>query len=227
MNKKVYEGKTKVVYELENGNYLLEFKDDVTGEDGRIDPGANSVIGKLEGKGRASLRMSKYFFELLKNKGFPTHYVDADIEAGTMTVLPAKTFGQGLEIVVRFKAYGSFVRRYGRYVEEMQPLDSLVEITLKDDDRGDPLINDETLVQLDIMQLEDVIRVKEMARQVAKVIREDYINRNLDLVDIKFEFGKIDGNIVVIDDISGDNMRVFQNGEQILPKELSAIVTGS
>ena len=223
----VYTGKTKNVYRLPDGNYLLEFKDDVTGEDGRIDPGSNFVLGKLEGKGMASLRMSHYFFELLRKNGVPTHYVQADFERRAMIVKPAKTFGDGLEVVVRFKAYGSFLRRYGRYVQEFQPLDALVEITLKDDERGDPLINDEALAQLGLMQPKEIQTVKAMARRVAGIIKEDFAARGLDLVDIKFEFGRLPDGIVVIDDISGDNMRVFRGREQLLPLELSALVTGS
>ncbi|MGI6649244.1 MAG: phosphoribosylaminoimidazolesuccinocarboxamide synthase [Bacillota bacterium] len=224
--KQVYAGKTKDVYQLENGNYLLQFKDDVTGEDGRIDPGSNFVLGELAGKGRASLRMSKYFFELLREKGIATHFVTANLDERTMEVRPAETFGAGLEIVIRFKAYGSFLRRYGRYIQEFEPLDSLVEITLKDDERSDPPLNDETLVQLRLMKPEEVTRVKDLARQVAQIVREDLGSRGLDLVDIKFEFGRVNGEIVVIDDISGDNMRVFRNGQQLLPLDLSTIVTG-
>ncbi|NLK51059.1 MAG: phosphoribosylaminoimidazolesuccinocarboxamide synthase [Syntrophomonadaceae bacterium] len=224
--KQVYAGKTKDVFALEDGNYLLQFKDEVTGEDGRIDPGSNAVLGKLEGKGKASLRMSQYFFELLQKKGIPTHYVAADPKEGTMVVRPAQTFGDGLEVVIRFRAFGSFLRRYGRYAQELQPLDALVEITLKDDERGDPPLNEETLIQLNLMTGEEVTRVKTMARQVACVVRDDLAARGLDLVDIKFEFGRINGDVVVIDDISGDNMRVFRNKQPLLPLELSAIVTG-
>src|SRR5690606_39708400 len=78
--KLIYTGKTKDVYALEDGNYLLKFKDDVTGEDGKFDPGANTVGLTMEGAGRAGLRLTKFFFEILKEKNIPTHYVDANIE---------------------------------------------------------------------------------------------------------------------------------------------------
>ena len=103
----IYKGKTKNVYQLEDGNYLLEFKDDVTGENGVFDPGANSVGLTIEGAGKSCLRITKMFFELLKEKNIPTHYIDADIDASTMKVLPAKTFGNGLEVICRFRAVGS------------------------------------------------------------------------------------------------------------------------
>jgi len=84
--KLVYTGKTKDVYALENGNYLLKFKDDVTGENGVFDPGANTVGLTIDGAGRAGLKLTKLFFEILKEKGIPTHYIDADIDAAAMTV---------------------------------------------------------------------------------------------------------------------------------------------
>lgn len=225
-NKLLYGGKTKNVYELDQDHVILEFKDDVTGEDGRIDPGANSVMGKLEGKGQASLRMSHHFFELLQQKGVASHYVSADLEQNTMVAKKASPFGNGLEVVCRFKAYGSFLRRYAQYAEEFQPLDALVEITLKDDQRGDPLINDEALVQLGLTTADDLKAVKALARQVSAIIKDDLANRDLELIDIKFEFGKVGSQIVVIDDISGDNMRVFKDGTQVPPRELAEMVAG-
>lgn len=225
-NKLLYGGKTKNVYELDQDHVILEFKDDVTGEDGRIDPGANSVMGKLEGKGQASLRMSHHFFELLQQKGVASHYVSADLEQNTMVAKKARPFGNGLEVVCRFKAYGSFLRRYAQYAEEFQPLDALVEITLKDDQRGDPLINDEALVQLGLTTADDLKAVKALARQVSAIIKDDLANRDLELIDIKFEFGKVGSQIVVIDDISGDNMRVFKDGTQVPPRELAEMVAG-
>ena len=136
-----YTGKTKDVYELEDGNYLLQFKDDVTGVDGVFDPGANTVGLTIEGAGRAGLRLTKFFFEVLKEKGIPTHYINADIEKATMTVKPAEVFGEGLEVICRYRAVGGFLRRYGLYANEGQPLNAFVEVTLKDDDREDPPIS--------------------------------------------------------------------------------------
>lgn len=222
--KHVYEGKTKDVYELEDGNYLLKLKDDVTGENGQIDPGANSIMGELEGMGKASLLMSRYYFELLKKAGIPTHYIDSNIDENTMTVKPAQTFGDGLEIICRFKVYGSFLRRYAKYAKNEQPLNSLVEITLKDDDRGDPLIGDEALEQLGLLTLQECATVKEMTRKIAGIIKDDLAARGLELYDIKFEFGRVNGKITLIDDISGGNMRVFKDGRQVGPLELSQMV---
>ena len=136
--KLTYTGKTKDVYALEDGNYLLQFKDDVTGENGVFDPGANTVGLTLEGAGRAGLKLTKFFFERLQEKGIPTHYIDANIDKATMTVKPAEVFGKGLEVICRYRAVGSFLRRYGLYAQEGQTLDAFVEVTLKDDGRQDP-----------------------------------------------------------------------------------------
>ena len=146
---RIYTGKTKDVYALADGNYLLKFKDDVTGENGVFDPGANTVGLSIEGAGKAGLRLTKYFYEKLNALGIPTHYLDADVEASTMTVKKAAVFGEGLEVICRYRAVGSFLKRYGKYAEDGQPLDAFVEVTLKDDDRNDPPITADALEMLD------------------------------------------------------------------------------
>jgi phosphoribosylaminoimidazole-succinocarboxamide synthase len=220
--KLTYTGKTKDVYELEDGNYLLKFKDDVTGVDGVFDPGANTVGLTLEGAGRAGLRLTKYFFEILKEKGIPTHYIDADIEQATMTVKPAEVFGKGLEVICRFRAVGSFLRRYGLYAQEGQPLDAFVEVTLKDDDREDPPISEDALDMLGILSKDEYQVLKALTQQIANVVKEELAKKDIELYDIKFEFGRVGGDkqIVLIDEISGGNMRAYKDGAYIEPLEL-------
>ena len=132
--KKVYSGKTKDVFALENGHYELQFKDSVTGVDGVFDPGANHVGLEIAGVGQQNLKVSILFFEELEKRGIRTHYVSAKPEEGKMEVIAVKPFGQGLEVICRLRAVGSFFRRYGAYVEEGQKLNPYVEMTLKDDD---------------------------------------------------------------------------------------------
>jgi phosphoribosylaminoimidazole-succinocarboxamide synthase len=108
--KLIYTGKTKDVYALDDGNYLLKFKDDATGENGVFDPGANTVGLTIEGAGKAGLSLTRYFFEKLNKLGIPTHYIDADVENATMTVKKASVFGNGLEVICRYRAVGSFLR---------------------------------------------------------------------------------------------------------------------
>lgn len=222
----VYSGKTKDVYALDNGNYLLKFKDDVTGTDGVFDPGANTVGLTIEGAGKAGLKLTKFFFEKLNEMGIPTHYVDADIDNATMTVLPAKVFGKGVEVICRYRAVGSFLKRYGMYAAEGQELDAYVEVTLKDDDRNDPLIIDEALEMLGIMTKEEYKTLTELTKKISKVVKDELAKKNIELYDIKFEFGRTgeDNHIALIDEISGGNMRAYMNGEYIEPLKLEELM---
>ncbi|RST57579.1 phosphoribosylaminoimidazolesuccinocarboxamide synthase [Siminovitchia terrae] len=224
--KLVYEGKTKTVCELEDGNYLLKFKDDVTGEDGVFDPGANTVGLTIEGAGKTGLRLTKYFFELLEQKGIPTHFVNASIEDTTMTVKPAQMFGNGLEVICRYRAVGSFLRRYGMYAEEGQELDGFVEVTLKDDVRQDPPISEDALAMLGILSHEEYQRLKELTREIGSIIKADLEKKGIDLYDIKLEFGRAGDNkeITLIDEISGGNMRAYKNGDYIEPLKLGELI---
>ena len=222
----VYEGKTKTVYELENGNYLLKFKDDVTGTDGVFDPGANTVGLSIEGMGAGGLRLTTYFFELLSSKGVMTHYVSSDIETGTMEVLPATVFGNGLEVICRFRADGSFIRRYGHYVEWGQELDSFVEATLKDDEREDPPITKDALAILGIVSPDEYESLKAQTQLICGLIKAELERYGCELFDIKLEFGRTNGQVILIDEISGGNMRVYKDGEIVAPLELVEIVLG-
>lgn len=224
--KLMYSGKTKDVYALEDGNYLLKFKDDVTGENGVFDPGANTVGLTMEGAGKAGLRLTKHFFELLEQKGIPTHYVAANIDETTMTVKPATMFGKGLEVICRYRAVGSFMRRYGMYAKEGQALDAFVEVTLKDDERGDPPISEDGLVMLGLLTSEEYRALIELTKKIGNVVKVELAKNGMELYDIKFEFGRVgeDKHIALIDEISGGNMRAYLNGERVEPLELTRLV---
>ena len=222
--KHVYTGKTKNVYELDNGNYLLKFKDDCTGNDGVFDPGENSIGLTIEGVGDVNLRMSIYFFEKINAAGIKTHYVSADLANTTMEVLPAKVFGKGLEVICRDKAVGSFYRRYGEYIEEGADLPSYVEMTFKNDAKGDPLVTKEGLEVLGVMNSKQYEDIKEMTKKITKIVSDDMKEKGLDLYDIKFEFGyDKNGDVMLIDEIASGNMRVYKNGEYIDPMTLSKL----
>lgn len=220
----IHDGKTKSVYVYDDKHLKMVFKDDVTGTEEGIDPGGNAVVGSIEGKGLAALRQSVYFFNLLAEHGVPTHFVSADLENRALIAKQAKW--TGLEFIVRFKAYGSFVRRYGKYVEQGADLGGLVEITLKDDERGDPLIVDEAIAALGLLSLDEVKEAKALVRRAAEVIRRDLEEKGLELLDIKFECGVVDDQLVIIDDISTDNMRVIRDGEPVGPQELLEATAG-
>ncbi|MBO4302463.1 hypothetical protein J5839_03855 [Methanosarcinaceae archaeon] len=222
--KLVYQGKTKDVFALEDGNYLLKFKDDCTGADGVFDPGMNTVGVTIEGAGKAGLRLTEYFFKILNAKGVPTHFISADVDNVTMTVRPAKTFGKGLEVICRFRAVGSFYRRYGDYCEEAQKLDAFVETTFKDDAREDPPVTKDALVMLGVMSAQDYEDLKALTQKIATIIKESLAEKGIELYDIKFEFGKIGDQVVLIDEISGGNMRAYKDGVYLMPLDLCRLV---
>ena len=220
----LYTGKTKNVYALENGNCLLKFKDDCTGKDGVFDPGENSVGLTIEGVGDVNLRMSIYFFEKIKAAGIRTHYVGADLKNTTMEVLRAKVFGHGLEVICRYKAVGSFIRRYGEYIEEGADLPAYVETTFKNDEKGDPLVTKDALVALGVMTEGQYDDIKAQTQQITAIVAKDLKDKGLDLYDIKFEFGyDPDGKVMLIDEIASGNMRVYKDGKYIDPMTLSKL----
>lgn len=222
--KLVYTGKTKNVFALENGNYLLKFKDDCTGKDGVFDPGENSVGLTIEGVGDVNLRMTEYFFEKINAAGIRTHYVKANLCDTTMEVLPAKVFGHGLEVICRYKAVGSFFRRYGEYITEGADLPAYVETTFKNDDLGDPLVTKDALVALGVMTDSQYDDIKKMTQDITKIVADDLAEKGLVLYDIKFEFGyDADGNVMLIDEIASGNMRVYKDGAYIDPMTLSTL----
>lgn len=221
----IYKGKTKDVFQLSDGTIKLMFKDDVTCANGVFDPGANHTGIKIEGSGLAGLKMSKKFFEILNAKGIPTHYIDCDLNEKSMHVKKVETFGQGLEVICRTRATGSFIRRYGAYAKEGQVLDYFVETTFKDDDREDPIVSVDGLVELGVMSVEQYDKIKSLTKQITKIIESELKNYDLTLYDIKFEFGKNQDGVLLIDELSGGNMRVYQDGKILMPLELSKIVT--
>lgn len=222
-SEKIYSGKTKDLYALPNGNIRLIFKDDVTGADGVIDPGANSVIGQVAGKGNKSLAMTDYFFKRLHAANIATHLVHVDLDQGAMEVRRAEPLGKdingmgGFEFICRTRPWGSFIRRYQPYIGNTEKsLDYLVEITVKDDERGDPLINDDSILALDLLSPAHLEQAKQITRHVCRIVEADLQEKGLTLIDMKIEIGLVDDQVVVIDEISADAMRVMDDAGKIL-----------
>ena len=228
--KKLYSGKTKDVYQLDNGNVMLKFKDDCTGKDGVFDPGENTVGLTIDGIGKANLQTSVYYFEMLKEAGIKTHYVSADIENATMEVLPAECFGKaqggnGLEVICRLVATGSFIRRYGEYIKDGTVLDGgYVECTFKNDEKGDPLVTAEGLNALGVMNYEMFESMKAQTLKITQIVADDLKKIGLDLWDIKFEFGYNNGEVILIDEIASGNMRVYKGDKIVDPVELTKLI---
>src|SRR5699024_285760 len=219
----IYQGKTKDVYKLEDGNIQLMFKDDVTGEDGVFDPGANTVGLTIDGVGKAGLKMTTYFFEKLREKNIPTHYIKTNFDDVAMIVKDAEMFGNGLEVICRYRAVGSFYRRYAAFCEEGQALDSFVEVTIKDDERGDPPVSKEALTLLRVVTEAEYDQIVSLTKEISQIVKETLADKGLELFDIKLEFGrnKETKEIMLIDEISGGNMRVYdKDGTYIEPLQL-------
>ena len=138
-----------------------------------------------------------------------------------------KVFGKGLEVICRLKATGSFIRRYGAYIEDGAALEGgYVETTLKDDAKGDPLITSEGLAALGIMSQEMFNDMKAQTLKITKLVADKLAEKNLDLYDIKFEFGYNNNEVILIDEIASGNMRVYKDGKIVEPMELTKIILG-
>jgi len=219
-----FSGKTKDVFENPDGSYTLKLKDDATGKDGVFDPGENAVGLTIQGLGRESLKITRYYFDLLAEAGIPTHFLDCDMEEVSMRVRPAEVFGRGVEFICRRRADGSFIRRYGAYIDPGAPLDYLVEVTLKDDARADPPITKDALLELGILSEVAYETCKALTREITRLIAADLSKKGLELHDIKFEFGRSGDEILLIDEISGGCMRAYKDGVPVAPMELTKFI---
>ncbi len=212
--KQLYDGKTKTVLkDEETCDVFLLFKDSATGENGVFDPGSNKVGGSVKGKGKIGLEISKYFFELMKDNGVPTHYLDADIEKGLMKVKSLTV--PPLEFVLRYFTAGSMCRRFT--LEDGIPFDPpYLEVTLKDDDQGDPLISERLCLMKGILKEGQYDAALDLLVKVGEVLKKDLDSMDLKLIDFKIELGyDEDGNMFVVDEITPDIWRVKDNDGKI------------
>ena len=225
----VYSGKSKNVYNItegpHSGKYRLVFKDEATGyiENGKpvFDPGYDSVVGEIPGKGAIACRFATYFFRLLKEKGIPSHYIDT-IEENEMIVEPAIPLCMpvespefpgsapllNLEFTWRNNATGSFWRRYP-FVRPCKNLHAVVEAWTKGD--SDILITLEALEETGAMTKDEIVHSVELVKEVAGIVSLEFTSKDLHVIDGKFELGRLkfgDGKIVIIDEISPDVLRV-------------------
>jgi phosphoribosylaminoimidazole-succinocarboxamide synthase len=212
--KTLYNGKTKTVLadEATNDVYLL-FKDDATGENGVFDPGSNTVGGSVEGKGKIGLKISWHFFELMERNGIPTHCLGADIDKCLMHV--RRLTVPALEFVLRYFTAGSICRRFT--LEEGIPFDPpYTEVTLKDDEQGDPLISERLCIMKNILKEGQYEEALDILLRVGEVLREELAKMGLTLIDVKIEVGYDEnGKIYVADEITPDIWRVRDSSGQI------------
>ncbi len=205
--KLLYDGKTKNVMLDEATNVVhLFFKDSATGENGVFDPGSNTVGGSVDGKGKVGLEVSSYFFEIMEKNGIPTHYLGSDIEKGLMKVRNLTV--PRLEFVVRYFTAGSMCRRFT--LEEGIPFDPpYAEVTLKDDEQGDPLISDRLCQMKGILKEGQYDEALDVVARVGEVLKVELKEMGLTLIDFKIEVGYDEtGKIFVADEITPDIWRV-------------------
>jgi phosphoribosylaminoimidazole-succinocarboxamide synthase len=225
----IYSGKSKDVFQITKGpyagKYRLLFKDGATGylENGKVifDPGYDTVVGDIPGKGAIACRFATHFFRLLRDKGVPSHYIDT-ISDNEMIVEPAIPLSMAveapefagsapllnLEFTWRNNATGSFWRRYP-FVRPCKNLHKLVEAWTKGD--VDVLITMEALEETGAMTREEIDISIELVKNIADIVSEEFALKGLHVIDGKFELGRLkygDGKIVIIDEISPDVLRV-------------------
>ena len=221
--KTLYDGKTKtVLLDESTGVVHLFFKDSATGENGVFDPGSNSVGGSVEGKGKVGLAISKHFFELMEKNGIPTHYLGADVEQGLMTVRNLTV--PPLEFVLRYVTAGSMCRRFS--LEEGIAFEPpYLEVTLKDDIQGDPLISDRLCQLKGILRPGQYDEALEILAKVGEVLKNELVTMDLNLLDFKIEIGYDEsGKMYVVDEITPDIWRVRDKSGKI-PNQIDCAQT--
>ncbi|MDH6364427.1 phosphoribosylaminoimidazole-succinocarboxamide synthase [Enterococcus sp. PF1-24] len=205
--KELYDGKTKTVFrdEATQDVYLL-FKDSATGEDGVFDPGSNTVGGSVAGKGKIGLEISQYFFELMEKNGIPTHYLGADLSENLMKVRELTV--PPLEFVLRYYTAGSMCRRFD-LAEGIAFEPAYLEVTLKSDEQGDPLITDRICQMKGILKPGQYQEGLAILEKVGEVLRAELAKLDLKLIDFKIEIGyDAAGKMYVVDEITPDIWRV-------------------
>lgn len=196
----LYEGKAKKVYATDDKNLcIVSYKDDATAFNGL-------KKGTIVGKGVVNNRMTNMMMRLLEKKGVPTHFVE---ELSERETLVKKVRIVPLEVIIRNVSAGSFAKRYG--VEEGIAFDEpTIEFSYKNDDLGDPLINNYHALALKLATKEEIAAIEKYAFKVNEVLKEYFLSLGVKLIDFKLEFGKTnEGKIVLADEISPDTCRFW------------------
>ena len=195
----LYEGKAKKVFATEDPDVVIvDYKDDATAFNGE-------KKGTIVGKGAINNRMTNHVFRLIAKEGVPTHLVeelsDRETAVKKVEIVP-------LEVIVRNVAAGSFSKRMG--VEEgRELLCPILEFSYKDDDLGDPFINDDYALALGLATQEEIDKIKSYTRTVNRAMKEYFLSLGLKLIDFKIEFGLYEGEVILADEISPDTCRLW------------------
>ncbi|WP_129595944.1 phosphoribosylaminoimidazolesuccinocarboxamide synthase [Anaerophilus nitritogenes] len=195
----LYEGKAKKVYKTDDQKrYIVEYKDDATAFNGQ-------KKGTIEDKGIINNKMSALLFKILEEKGIPTHFEellsDREMLVKAVKILP-------LEVIIRNVAAGSLSKRLG--IEEGTPFShTIFEFCYKNDDLGDPMINDDHVLAMNLATKEQIDTIKDYTMKVNEILKEYFLEKGMKLIDFKLEFGTFDGQVILADEISPDTCRLW------------------
>lgn len=195
----LYEGKAKKVYMTDDPDVLIvDYKDDATAFNGE-------KKGTIVGKGAINNRMSNYLFKQLEKEGIPTHLIeelsDRETAVKKVSIVP-------LEVIVRNVAAGSFSKRLG-VLEGTEFTEPTIELSYKNDELGDPLINEYFARALNLASWDEIETIKKYAFKTNEVLKEFFLAAELRLIDFKIEFGRYHGTIILADEISPDTCRLW------------------
>lgn len=207
MKDMLYEGKAKKVFRTDDDNlYIVQYKDDATAFNGL-------KKGTIVGKGIVNNRMSNHMFRLLEKDGVPTHYVE---ELSERETLVKKVEIVPIEVIVRNIAAGSLSKRLG-LPEGTKLHTTVLEYCYKDDELGDPMINDYHIAAMELATKEEMQTIADMALHVNRFMTEYLKDLNIELIDFKLEFGRTAEGIVLADEISPDTCRFWDSttGEKL------------
>ena len=203
----LYEGKAKKVFATDDPDIVIvDYKDDATAFNGL-------KKGTIAGKGVINNKTSNMMFRIMEQHGIPTHYVeelsDRETAVKKVQIVP-------LEVIIRNTAAGSFSKRYGVPEGKKLPV-TVLEFSYKNDDLGDPLINDYHALAMELATPEEIETIKKMAFKVNDIMKEFFKTLNIDLIDFKLEFGRFKGQIILADEISPDTCRFWDmtTGEKL------------
>lgn len=195
----LYEGKAKKIYGTDcEDKVIVYYKDDATAFNGE-------KKGQIESKGILNNAITSKIFELLEKEGIPTHF---EKKINEREQLCKKVEIVPVEVIVRNVAAGSMAKRLG--IEEGTPLKTTVfEISYKNDDLGDPLINDYHAVAIGATTFEELEKIYSITRKINEILKEFFLKQGINLIDFKVEFGRYNGDIVLADEISPDTCRFW------------------
>ncbi|NUU95362.1 phosphoribosylaminoimidazole-succinocarboxamide synthase [Marinitoga sp. 1135] len=194
----LYEGKAKKIFKYNDEEVIIYFKDDVTAFNG-------IKKDSISGKGKINKKITTFFFELVEKEGIPTQFVK-DLDENSFIAKKVEIIP--LEVIVRNYTAGSFCKRYG--VEKGIKLeDPIVEFSLKDDSLGDPMICENVILSLNLVEKDVLEKLKEYALKINEILSKFLTEKNIILVDYKLEFGKYNDKILLADEISPDTCRFW------------------